>query len=258
MRKIGWPLRARHVELTVIASADDDPGQPSRELIDIALQAARYSLEIDLSDLMHRSPAAARYLNVYPGEHYRLLAGLVKHRQPLRVVEIGTYTGLSALAMLHELPRDGLVTTFDLWPWERSLFTRPFAGLGHEPTALRAEDFADGRLVQELGDLSDPPTFRRYAGLLSEADLIFSDGPKDGSFEPTFLHLVQDLPRTKPCLVVMDDIRVWTMLRDWRRITLDKLDVTSFGHFTGTGFVWLPQKPPGGSTEPSLPSRRPD
>ncbi|MBM4318321.1 MAG: methyltransferase, partial [Deltaproteobacteria bacterium] len=48
-----------------------------------------------------------------------------------------------------------------------------------------------------------------------------------------------DLPQ-KP-IVVFDDIRLMNMLRIWRNISLPKLDVTSFGHWSGTGLVdWQP------------------
>jgi len=40
-----------------------------------------------------------------------------------------------------------------------------------------------------------------------------------------------------PPLIIMDDIRVWNMLAIWRRIDRPKLDLTSFGHWTGTGLV---------------------
>jgi predicted O-methyltransferase YrrM len=239
IHRTGWPVKARHAELSVIASPDDDPGQPSPELLRLALTIVEAALGIDLQDLTNRSHAAARYLNVFPGEHYRLLAGAVRETRARQVVDIGTYTGLSALALLHELPREGRVTTFDLWPWQESAQRRPFAGLGHEPTALRVDDFADGRLVQELGDLSDITTFEKFRALLSDADLIFTDGPKDGHFERAFLAMLQVTPRSKPCLVIFDDIRILGMVRTWREITLPKLDLTSFGHWTGTGLVWL-------------------
>ena len=41
----------------------------------------------------------------------------------------------------------------------------------------------------------------------------------------------------KGCYIVLDDIRVWTMIKTWREITLPKLDITSFGHWSGTGIV---------------------
>jgi predicted O-methyltransferase YrrM len=235
LQALGFRSPARHSELSVVISLDDDPGQPTAALIQVALSAVHAALELDLSDLKDRSPAAAQFVNRYPGEHYRLLAGLVRSLGVKSVVEVGTYTGLSALALLHELAADGQVTTFDLWPW-----TQPERAGIHQPTALREEDFADGRLRQELGNLSDPEIYRRHEELLRQSDLIFCDGPKDGVFEPMFLGQLLKRTRQKPSLLVFDDIRTWTMLRDWRRIRVPKLDVTSFGHWTGTGLVWLP------------------
>jgi hypothetical protein len=36
---------------------------------------------------------------------------------------------------------------------------------------------------------------------------------------------------------MFDDIRLWNMLRTWRTINRPKLDLTSFGHWSGTGLV---------------------
>jgi hypothetical protein len=38
-------------------------------------------------------------------------------------------------------------------------------------------------------------------------------------------------------ILVLDDIRLWTMLEIWRSVSWPKLDVTSFGHWSGTGMV---------------------
>ncbi|MGH7312141.1 MAG: hypothetical protein ACREJV_03130 [Candidatus Rokuibacteriota bacterium] len=84
------------------------------------------------------------------------------------MIEIGTATGLSALAMRQHLPAGGRLSTFDSRAWGS------FAD-----TCLRPEDFADGSLAQ---------------------------------------------------------IR-WNMLAIWREIRMPKLDVTSFGHWSGTGLV---------------------
>jgi predicted O-methyltransferase YrrM len=224
-----FPLAAGHVELSLIASAEDAPGQPDMALMKLALGAAADALDVDFSALRPRSDAAARWLSVYPGEHYQLLAALVRRVTPRTVVEIGTYTGLSALAMLTALPAASTITTFDIVPW---------ADLGD--TALRYDDFADGRLVQVLANLSVDAQFRRHADLLCAASLIFVDGPKDGRFEPTFYRLLRGLRRETSCLVVFDDIRVWPMLGFWRSIDQPKIDLTSFGHWSGTGLVRLP------------------
>ena len=38
-------------------------------------------------------------------------------------------------------------------------------------------------------------------------------------------------------LILLDDIRLWKMLKIWREISMPKLDLTSFGHWSGTGIV---------------------
>jgi hypothetical protein len=43
-------------------------------------------------------------------------------------------------------------------------------------------------------------------------------------------------PRTKK-LLILDDIRFMNMIRLWRGIASPKLDLSSFGHWSGTGLV---------------------
>jgi hypothetical protein len=124
--------------------------------------------------------------------------------------------------------------TFDIIPWDRL-----------KDTALRAEDFADGRLRQVIGDIADENVLRQHADLFRRADFIFIDGPKDGRFEPLVVASLDALGLPAAPLVAFDDIRVWNMLTTWRAIDRPKLDVTSFGHWSGTGLVdWTPERFP--------------
>jgi len=165
---------------------------------------------------------------VHPGEHYRLLASLVEDLQPDLAVEIGTFTGLSALAILSTLPLRSRLLSYDIVPWN----TVP-------EHALREGDFRDGRFEQRIGNLADPNYFHQNAVLLQSASFIFVDGPKDGEFEPKFFELLRALPRTQPCWLIFDDIRLWKMLGFWRNISLTKFDATSVGHWSGTGICLL-------------------
>ena len=82
----------------------------------------------------------------------------------------------------------------------------------------------------------------RHKELFKSADMIFVDGPKDGRFEQDFLERLKELRLTQTPLLIFDDIRLWNMLAIWRAVAMPKLDVTSFGHWSGTGFVdWLPK-----------------
>ncbi len=210
----------------MIFSADDERGQPTNDLISRALEAVRQAQSVSLADISKRMKTPPYYPDVWPGEHYKLLAGLVLSLRPTTIIEIGTATGLSALAMKKYLPHNGTIVTFDIMAW------KSFAD-----TCLVQGDFDDGRLVQKTDDLSDPAIVLRYRELLVNADMIFLDAAKDGIMEERFISNFRSVPFTKNPLLVFDDIRVWNMLRIWRDVSMPKLDVTSFGHWSGTGLV---------------------
>jgi predicted O-methyltransferase YrrM len=197
-------------------------------LVDLGLRAGRSAADIDLRHLHGRSVTARQYLSNFPGEHYHLLASLVRCLKPAHVTEIGTYTGLSALSILTALDPGANLTTYDVVPWGEV-----------EASALRPEDFADGRLEQRIGNLADGVFYRQNEDVLLDSDLIFVDGPKDGRFEPAFIKLLLSTPRSKPALLMFDDIRLWNMLRVWADLPLPKFDLTSFGHWSGTGICWV-------------------
>jgi predicted O-methyltransferase YrrM len=229
LRKI--PVRTPHFELSVISPLDESPGRANAELLDLAVNAARIAAEIDLTHLHNRSETARRYLSVFPGEHYHLLAALVRCMKPAHVTEIGTFTGLSALTILSELDAGSKLTTYDIVPWNEI-----------PETALRQDDFAAGQLEQRIGDLANPEIYRKNVDVLLDSQLIFVDGPKDGVFEPAFVRLVTTAARTSRSLLVFDDVRLWNMVGLWADLDLPKLDMTSFGHWSGTGFCFLDQK----------------
>ncbi|MGO9641295.1 MAG: O-methyltransferase [Candidatus Acidiferrales bacterium] len=221
-----FPFLCRHAEYSILASLDDDSARPNGWLLDISLLAIQRARQADLSWLSNRMASPPYYPEIWPGEHYKLLAGLVAAQQPMRVVEVGTAQGWSALAMQGSLPLGGELITFDIAPW---------TDFGN--TALRASDFESGNLRQMLGDLSDKAFFSQCAELLSGCDLLFVDAPKDGVFEPAFLERLSTIQLPPNALVVFDDVRLRNMLKIWREIKRPKLDLTSFGHWTGTGLV---------------------
>jgi hypothetical protein len=102
---------------------------------------------------------------------------------------------------------------------------------------LRSEDFETGRIEQRIGDLGEGAYLESQAHVLRSADLIFIDGPKDGVWEqaafPKILGLLEDRRR----LVVLDDIRLLTMVQLWRDLPYPKVDATSLGHWCGTGLL---------------------
>jgi predicted O-methyltransferase YrrM len=227
-------LTREDVRLSMIVSAHDDPGPPSPRLIALALTAAEECRTVSLDEVLARfSPNAVytRTAAIWPGEHYRFLAALVKLLRPRLVIEIGTAEGGATLVMTQFLPPDGRLVTFDLVPWQR-----------YPNAHLTEADFADGRLQQLAADLSDPSVFAAHAELFAQADLIFLDAAKDGQLERTLLRHFETVRFAAPPIFVLDDIRLWNMIHIWNEIRRPKLDVTSFAHWSGTGLIdWTPQ-----------------
>ena len=92
----------------------------------------------------------------------RLLKFLVKMIRPHRILEIGTFTGYSALCMAEGLPSDGLIHTYEIDD-ELEDFTRPWiegSPYGHKVC------FHIGNALDEVPSLGE--TF----------DLVFMDGDK--------------------------------------------------------------------------------
>jgi hypothetical protein len=129
------PFNARHYKRTFVASPEDEASQPSRAVIEFALDAVRRTLDVDVASVCERMPHANWSPGTWPGEHYRLLAGM------------------------------------------------------------------------------------------------------DNKFEPAFAANLNTIAFEKAPWVVFDDIRDRNMLRFWRELDKPKLDLSSFGHWTGTGLV---------------------
>lgn len=219
------PLQARHAEISAVMSLDDDPGQPNARLLDVAEAAIREARVARLTALESR-PRVPHWISTWPGEHYRFLNALVAVLQPRCVLEIGTHSGLSALAMLASLPANAHLATFDIVPWNTIA-----------STFLTQSDFSPDRFSQVTADLGSLEQARRHEALLQQADLVFLDAAKDGALENKILDNFEAVGLKDGTLIVLDDIRLWNMLGIWRGIRRPKLDMTSFGHWSGTGLV---------------------
>jgi predicted O-methyltransferase YrrM len=220
------PANAFDKRISAIYSAYRQPGKASDYLINIGLQSAEKARVIDLSDIAGRIAAKdINYIDIFPGEHYKLLAAIVALMQPKLVIELGTHLGYSSLCMKKFLPADGKLVTFDVVPWNE-----------FENTIMRPGDF-DSRMEQHITDLTDTSIFNRHISLLENADIIFMDAMKDGVQEYQFLKNFEEVKFKNKCLFIFDDIRLWNMLDIWYHMDKPKLDLTSFGHWSGTGLV---------------------
>ena len=212
----------RHYEPSIIHSVDDQSapndflmGLVSR-VVPLAWAKKIQTPEKQLKDSV--------FYNVFPGEHYRLLKAITSTLNPAVVLEIGTYTGMGSVAILDGM-KDGKLHTFDVIPWEQF------------ESHLTHNHFQKGRMVQHIANLSDDLLFNQYQPLLDAADIIFLDAPKDGKFEYRILKLFQQLAHKPNKLLILDDIRFVNMTDLWRGIQSPKIDITSFGHWSGTGIV---------------------
>lgn len=223
------PLQARDRRWSAIGSLEEDSAAPTDELVGLGLAAAQAARRLNLESLIERcgDEEQARTLARWPGEHYRLLAGLASVTRPGRIVEVGTATGAGTLALLEGSPAAHVIT-YDLRPWQS------FPG-----TVLRPEDVESGRVEQRIGNLLEPGYFREQEPALRAADLIFVDAPKDRVFEPAVLPKIASLMQ-QGTLLVLDDIRLLPMVTLWEALRLRKLDLTSFGHWSGTGIAQRP------------------
>lgn len=224
-----FDMPARHKELSVIASMDDDPAKPNQRLLDLVVDVLPQACKTRLPIFEGRMSAEPRWFDTWPGEHYRLLAAMVKTLHATTVIEIGTFTGMGTVAILQGLRPDGQVVTFDLVPWN-----------DFEHTWLQDEDFAKtegGRVTQMLADVSAPGGIEPYRALFEAADFIFIDGPKDGTTESRILANLATLTLRRDPIVFFDDIRVMNMVGVWRRVSRPKFDITSLGHWSGSGLI---------------------
>lgn len=219
------PVKSRHWAYSLILSTDDEPNQPSERLLKLALSFINRAATVDLSDLAARKQRYHDLFNLWPGAHYRLLAAIIDTLKPNVALDIGTCTGMSALAMKKFLPADSKLYTFDIMPWKDV-----------RGTALQDSDFTN-QLIPLVDDLSNLDIAKKHASILQEANFILVDTAKDGVLEYKFLHNFQEIGLTPGTIVMFDDIRFWNMLRFWRQLQYPKLDLTSFGNWSGTGLI---------------------
>jgi hypothetical protein len=89
-------------------------------------------------------------------------------------------------------------------------------------------------LVKKYLEAGTLKTVDRISNEIADAELILVNGPADGEFEKAVLDDLGRVKFAKPPIVMLNDTRRWEMLRLVRSIHYPKLDMTSFGRWTGT------------------------
>ena len=120
----------------------------------------------------------------------RLLRMLVRLTRASRILEIGTYTGYSAIAMAEAMPPDGHIVTCDIDPEHAEIARANIATAGHA-----------ARIEVRLGAAID--TVRTLEGPF---DLIFIDADKPSY--PDYLDAA--VPLLAPHGVIMVDNVLWS------------------------------------------------
>jgi hypothetical protein len=172
------------------------------------MQIDKKELEaLDLSDVLWRirRPEYQAYFEAEPGrEHYRLLMHLGS--MFYRIVEIGSLYGYSALALGANGAR---VTSYDI----------------ADQVDVDAPDNIEFRLQKS----TEIPEF--------DCDLVFVDAGHDGVYEwAVYQKLIKD---GFVGISVWDDIHLpGAMAGFWAKVDLPKHDLTSVGHYTGTGVIF--------------------
>lgn len=120
----------------------------------------------------------------------RFLAAVVAMLRPARVLEIGTFTGYSALSMAEALPPGGLITTCDISEEHVALARRHLA----------ASPYAD-RVEIRVG-----PALETIATLDGPFDLVFVDADKESYVD----YYEAVLPKLAPQGVILVDNVLWS------------------------------------------------
>ena len=114
---------------SIIYTKDDFKTTP--ELVGIIADSSKLASQRILRCGKKNLPDS-KFLNVFPGEHYRLLNAIVETSNAKKIVEIGTYTGMGTLSLKEGL-KDVFVTTYDIIKWDELPF----------PSHFESKDFSE-------------------------------------------------------------------------------------------------------------------
>ena len=157
------------------------------------------------------------YMNSEDEAYYRWLALAVRILQPGHVLELGSFTGGSAVSIFQELARLARLTMVDI---EKDLRFCP------------AEMLEDPRVAFVCGNDLDLSIFGD--GIPAGIDLLFIDtvhNYRQISAEwEIYQHLLSD-----EALVAVDDIRLNDMGKFWDTLRYEKFDATRDCHSSGFG-----------------------
>jgi hypothetical protein len=155
------------------------------------------------------------YFNLETGkEHYKLLSYIASYmNKDLPIIDIGTYFGFSAAALNFY---GNKVITYDVCDW-----------IPDEEISIKKNENIQMKIMNCINDMDD----------ISKSEFIVLDiDPHNGDEEGVIMKALLD--NGFKGILLLDDIKLnEDMLKFWNDIELPKIDITSVGHWSGTGIV---------------------
>jgi hypothetical protein len=153
------------------------------------------------------------YQSISSLEHYRLLSYISNIHNGIKILDVGTFKGCSALAFSYN--KNNKVYSFNLLDQ---------LDLNYVPDNIEfiVDNILNGK----------------YDSLINESKVILIDTFHDGTFEKEFYDYLFKLGFKG--ILILDDIYLNSeMINFWDSIKIEKIDMTDFGHMTGTGVVFF-------------------
>ena len=146
-------------------------------------------------------------------EHYRLLKYLSNQQNNSNILDIGSLKGCSALAFFSNITNN--IYSFNI-----------------------ANQLNLKYIPKNINFIIDNILDEKYKKLIISCKIILLDTYHDGIFEKEFLDYLLTIQYKG--YLLLDDIYLNPEMQNfWKTISLQKEDISNFGHSTGTGIIFL-------------------
>jgi hypothetical protein len=169
-------------------------------------------------DSINRLKAKSRtnpYFDIYPKEHYCLLTNISDQLPDgTKVADIGTYDGMSALA-LSSNPKVKVITI---------------------------DVTSDSLIIENIPNITYLlGSWEKYISQILKCEVVFFDTDHLGVQEHAFHNEL--VKNNYSGYAIYDDIHLNPFMEEfWNSIEQDKIDATHIGHWSGTGIVLFNRK----------------
>jgi predicted O-methyltransferase YrrM len=181
----------------------------------MSIKLDSFIISQSLDSLLKYIPFNSEYFNLPAGkEHYKLLANISMQMPDNAIIaDIGTSQGLSALAL--SLNQKVKVISYDIN--DTSKYTYVMKEKGNIEFIIKDA-------------LLDIDRIKNSSIIMLDID------PHDGLQEKRFIELLENV--NYKGIIICDDIHLNDGMRSWwSNIKQRKMDITVYGHFSGTGII---------------------